>query len=472
MEIVHCDVCVIGAGSAGLSVAAGAAQLGAKTILFERGAMGGDCLNYGCVPSKALLAAAGRAQAIRDAHTFGIEAGEAKVDFAKVMAHVQDVIAQIAPHDSVERFEGFGVRVIKADAKFTGPRQVSSGDVCVNAKRIVIAAGSEAAVPPIPGLDETPFLTNETIFSLTEQPRHLLIVGGGPIGMEMAQAFVRLGSAVTVLEAATILPKDEPGMVDSLRQILKAEGVTIRENAKVTRISRAGDAVAISLDGEAAPITGSHVLIAAGRKPRLEGLGLDTANIATNKKGVVVDARLRTSTKHVYAIGDIAGGPQFTHVAGYHGGLFIRNALFRLPAKVDYRTLPWVTYTEPELAHIGMTEADARRQYGDDIQIIAQDIAKNDRAQAQRETAGRIRIITRRGKQILGVSILGANAGELISLWSLAMTKKMKPSVLLGLMLPYPTVGEISKTAISNYFAPKLFSKWPRLVVRLLLRLG
>lgn len=472
METVHCDVCVIGAGSAGLSVAAGAAQLGAKTILFERGAMGGDCLNYGCVPSKALLAAAGRAQAIREAHIFGIEASEPKVDFAKLMTHVRGVIAQIAPHDSVERFEGLGVRVIKADAKFTGPGQVSGGDVCVKAKRIVIAAGSQAAVPPIPGLDTVPYLTNETIFSLTQQPRHLLIVGGGPIGIEMAQAFVRLGSAVTVLEAATLLPKDEPSMVDELRQTLRQEGVTIRENAKVTRIVPAGEAIAISVEGEAAPITGSHVLIAAGRKPRIDGLNLDAANIATNKKGVVVDSRLRTTAKHVYAIGDIAGGPQFTHVAGYHGGLTIRNALFRLPAKVDYRTLPWVTYTEPELAHIGMTEADARKQYGDAVHIIAQDIAKNDRAQAQRATAGRIRIITRRGKQILGVSILGEHAGELIALWSLAMNQNLKASALLGLMLPYPTVSEISKTAISAYYAPKLFSKWPRLAVRLLLKLG
>jgi pyruvate/2-oxoglutarate dehydrogenase complex dihydrolipoamide dehydrogenase (E3) component len=467
-----CDICIIGAGSAGLSVASGAAQLGTRVVLFERGEMGGDCLNYGCVPSKALLAAAHRAQNVRTAGYFGVHAPEPEIDFSAVMHHVRNVIAAIAPHDSVERFESLGVRVIRAAARFTGRREVSGGGVRVTARRIVIAAGSAAALPPIPGLTEVGALTNETIFSLTQRPDHLLIIGGGPIGMEMAQAFRRLGSAVTILEGTQLLQKDEPELVDTLRRQLQAEGVTIREGIKIGSVARISGGVSVTLGEAGEQIEGSHLLVAAGRKPRLNGLDLDCAGVTYTPKGITVDAGLRTSNRHIYAIGDVNGGPQFTHSAGYQAGLVIRSGLFRLPAKVDYRALPWVTYCDPELAHVGLTEAEARRRFGPDVRIATADFTANDRAQAERQTSGGIKLILRRNGAILGVSILGSQAGELISLWSLAMSKKLKLSAVTRTILPYPTRGEISKAAASAFYSPKLFSSWPRQIVRLLLKLG
>ncbi|MDE2014709.1 MAG: FAD-dependent oxidoreductase [Alphaproteobacteria bacterium] len=471
-KVLHCDLCVIGAGSAGLSVAAGAAQLGASTILFERAKMGGDCLNYGCVPSKALLAAAHAAYAAREAGRFGIRCPEPEVNFAAVMAHVHSVIATIAPHDSVERFEGLGVRVIKADARFTGPREVSGGDVRVRARRIVIAAGSTAAMPSIPGLEAVSPFTNETIFSLTERPDHLLIIGGGPIGVEMAQAFRRLGSRVTLLQRTRLLNKDEPELVDSLRRQLIAEGVIVHEGIDIERAAREQCGITLTLSGGADPITGSHLLVAAGRRPRLQGLELEKAGVAFTDGGITVDARLRTSNPHIYAIGDIAGGPQFTHVAGYHAGIVIRNALFRLPAKTDYSALPWVTYSDPELAHVGLTESEARRRFGDDVQVTHTEFSANDRAQAERDSSGGIKVVTRANGVILGASILGHGAGELLPLWGLAITRKLKLSAMTAVIFPYPTRSELSKSTASAFYTPRLFSRWPRLIVRLLALLG
>ncbi|MDE3114979.1 MAG: FAD-dependent oxidoreductase, partial [Pseudomonadota bacterium] len=280
------DICVIGAGSAGLSVAAGAAQLGARTILFERAEMGGDCLNYGCVPSKALLAAAHAAHDIRKAKRFGIRCPEPEIDFATVMAHVKNVIAAIAPHDSVERFEGLGVRVVKAEARFAGPREVSGGGVQVRARRIVIAAGSTAVIPAIPGIDTVAPLTNETIFSLTTLPEHLVIIGGGPIGVEMAQGFRRLGSRVTVLEARRILERDEPEFSGTLRRQLSAEGIVLREGARIDSVAKIASGIALTLSGGAEQLTGTHLLVAAGRRPRLEGLDLEKAGVAYTAKGI------------------------------------------------------------------------------------------------------------------------------------------------------------------------------------------
>lgn len=471
-ETVTCDICVIGAGSAGLSVAAGAAQLGARTVLFEKSEMGGDCLNTGCVPSKALLAAAHHAHVMRTGGPFGIQPCDPVIDFAGVMDHVRNVIAAIAPHDSVARFEGLGVRVVRAAARFTGPCEVSGGGVSVQARRIVIATGSQPSIPPIQGIDTVDVLTNESIFSLKQRPGHLLIVGGGPIGIEMAQAFRRLGSAVTVLEGATILQKDEPELVDALRQTLVDEGVSLREGVKISRIGRNGDGVSVYLNGIEEPVTGTHLLVAAGRRPGLEGLGLEQAGIAFTAKGVTVDTGLRTSNRKVYAIGDVSGGPQFTHIAGYQAGIVLRNALFRLPARTDYRALPWVTYCDPELAHIGLTEAEARKQFGDDVRIARADFRDNDRARAERAVTGGIKLVLRRNGTVLGVSILGSQAGELIGLWALAMSKKLKLSTITATILPYPTRGEISKAAASAFYSPKLFSIWPRRIVRLLLKLG
>ena len=363
------DLAVIGAGSAGLSVAAAAAQFGEKVVLFEKNEMGGDCLNFGCVPSKSLLAAAKAAQAQRNSAHFGVAAVSPKVDYAKVMDYVHSVIAHIAPFDSQERFEKMGVTVVRAPVRFTGTSSLEAEGKTYSARRIVIATGSRAGVPPIPGLQDVPYLTNETLFKNREWPKHLIIIGGGPIGMEMAQAHVRLGSKVTVLEAFQPLAKDDPEFTAIIIESLKSEGVDIRAQVSIAEIRKSKTGIDVFLkDGEV--ITGSHLLVAAGRVPNVEGLKLEDSGIAYTKRGITVDEGLRTTNRAVYAAGDVAGGLQFTHVAGYHAGLIIRNALFRLPVKNRTDIIPWVTYTDPELAHVGLGEVEARNLYGDSIKVL------------------------------------------------------------------------------------------------------
>jgi pyruvate/2-oxoglutarate dehydrogenase complex dihydrolipoamide dehydrogenase (E3) component len=358
------DMCVIGAGAAGLTVAAVAAQLGARTALIERGHMGGECLNTGCVPSKALLAAAKAAHAARSFSRFGITCGEPNVDFAAVGRHVHGVIAAIAPHDSAERFEGLGVEVIRAEARFIGPRLIAAGNRTIRPRRVVVATGSEPAIPPIPGIETVASFTNETIFDNDSLPEHLLIVGAGPVGIELAQAHRRLGAKVTVIEAAKPMPHDDPELVRALLDRLAEEGVGLHEETEIKSVEPTPSGIALTVEqqGRLARVEGTHLLVAAGRKPRVETLDLGRAGIQYGPQGIVVDRRLRTSVRGVYAIGDVTGGPRFTHVAAYQAGIAIRNALFRLPAAVDYASLPWVTYTDPELAQIGATEAAARRR--------------------------------------------------------------------------------------------------------------
>src|SRR5690242_3214265 len=446
-----------------------------RTVLIERGKMGGDCLNYGCVPSKALLAAAKRVKQARLDGAFGLSGAPPAVDFPAVMRHVHEVIAAIAPNDSVERFEGMGVRVIRAGARFTGPREVTAGDAVVSARRIVIATGSSPALPPIPGLADVPFLTNETVFDNTVLPEHLIVIGAGPIGLEMAQAHRLLGARVTVLEAARVLAKDDPELVELLVQRLTADGIAIEAGVKIRRIERAGARIAAVIEDGAGErrIEGSHLLVAAGRRANLAGLDLDKAGIKTDGRGaLVVDQRLRTSNRRVYAAGDAAGGPQFTHVAGYHAGIIIRNALFRLPAKVDYRALPWVTYTDPELAQTGMTEAQAMAAHPGDVTVLRWPFHENDRAQAERETHGLVKVLARRNGRVLGASMIGAHAGELIQPWGVAINGGVKLSTMAGFIAPYPTLAEVNKRAAGSFFTPKLFSERTRRLVRLLARFG
>jgi len=463
------DICVIGAGSAGLSVAAGAAQLGAETVLIEAGKMGGDCLNYGCVPSKALLAAAHAAAAQRHADRFGVQAGEPAIDFRAVHDHIHGVIAAIAPHDSEERFSGLGVRVLRAQARFTGPREVIAVESRIRARRFVIATGSVPLVRPLPGLERAPYLTNETIFDLTERPRHLLVVGGGPIGVELAQAFRRLGAAVSVVELATLLPKDDPELTQIVRQRLLEEGVALHEHSRVTAVESTADGVAVltESDGNKTRIDGSHLLIAAGRRANIAGLELAAAGIAYTPTGITVDSHLRTSNRRVYAIGDAVGGLQFTHLAGYHAGIVIRHALFRLPARVNIGLVPWVTYCDPELAQIGLTETAARAA-GHDVRVLRWPFAEDDRAQTERATAGLVKaVVTPRGR-ILGAAIVGRHAGELIQTWQLAMANGLKIGALATLVAPYPTLGEASKRAAGSFYTPQLFSKRTQRLVRFL----
>lgn len=460
------DICVIGGGSAGLSVAAGAAQMGARVVLVEKGEMGGDCLNTGCVPSKALIAAAHAAHAGRAASVFGVDYPEPKVDFARVHAHIHGTIGKIAPHDSVERFEGLGVRVIKEHARFVSDREIEAGGNRLTARRFVVATGSRASAPPIPGLSDVPYMTNESVFDMTELPARLAVIGGGPIGIEMAQAFARLGSEVTVLERFMILPKDEPEAVAVVRKALIGEGVQLYENVEIAGVAKDGGGITISgrHEGAAVNLSVSHVLVAAGRTPNTAGLGLEKAGIEYGPRGITVDARMRTSNKRIHAIGDVAGGPQFTHVAGYHAGIVIRNALFGLPAKVDYRALPWVTYTDPELAHVGLTEAQAR-EAGGEVRTLSESFAHNDRALAEARNEGLIKVVIDGKGRLLGATIVGPHAGEMIGFWALAINQKVKLSALAGLILPYPTLSEISKRAVGGYFTPTIYgSRVKRLV--------
>jgi pyruvate/2-oxoglutarate dehydrogenase complex dihydrolipoamide dehydrogenase (E3) component len=467
------DLCVIGAGSGGLSVAAGAVQMGASVVLVEGAEMGGDCLNFGCVPSKSLIAAARAAHAHRASAPFGVAADEPRVDYAAAMDHVHRVIAEIAPHDSQERFERLGVTVIRDWARFVGPRAVIAGDRRVEARRFVIATGSSPAVPAIPGLDETFFLTNETLWNNHVLPSRLLVIGGGPIGLEMAQAHRRLGSEVVVLEAAKVLGKDDPETAAIVLARLRAEGVELREGARIVGArDREGGGAVLTLEG-GEMIEGSHLLVATGRRPNIDALDLEAGGITHEAKGVTVDRGLRSvSNRRVYAVGDVAGGLQFTHVAGYHAGLVIRSALFRLPARNDPGIVPWVTYTDPELAQAGLTEAQARKRHRH-VEVAHFPFAENDRARAELRTEGLVKAVIGRRGRILGASIVGAHAGELIQPWALALSARLKIGAMAGHVAAYPTLGEVSKRAAGAYFAPRLFgSRTVRSAVRLLARLG
>jgi len=455
MANLKTDLLVIGAGSGGLSVAAGAVQMGADVILLEGGEMGGDCLNYGCVPSKALIASGKAAHAQTTAAKFGVANVDPKADYAAAKDHVADVIAQIAPVDSQERFEDLGVKVIRAYGEFISATDVRAGEDVITARRIVIATGSSPFVPPVPGLDTVPFETNESLFELRDKPGHLLIVGGGPIGMEMAQAHRRLGCEVTVIEGAKALGKDDPELAAIVLESLRDEGIEIAEDAMAKEVC--GKAGAIEIEAEDGRVfKGTHLLMAVGRKPNTERLNLDAAGIETTRGGIKVDAGLRTTNRSVYAIGDVAGGLQFTHVAGYHAGLVIRSALFGLPAKQSTDHIPWATYTQPELAQVGLTEAEARKAHGDKLEVARFDYSHNDRAIAERKTTGLIKVMVVKGRPV-GASIAGYQAGELINLWALVIANRLKMKHVANMVAPYPTIGEINKRAAGAYFSPKLF---------------
>ena len=467
------DLAIIGAGAAGLSVAAGAAQLGASVALIERGVMGGDCLNTGCVPSKALLAASHAARTVRQAARLGVIVNEPGVndpviDWDRLRSHVHGVIAEIAPVDSEARFAGLGVTVLRGEARFLDPATISVDGRAITARRFVIAAGSRASVPPIAGLDRVPYWTNDSLFDLSEKPDHLLILGGGPIGLEMADAFSGLGCLVTVAQSGRIAPKEDPELAAGLRQALVARGVTLLEGAKV--IGAAPGPALLLADGTR--VEGSHLLVAVGRTPNLGALNLVAGNIQAGPRGIATDRGLRSvSNKSVFAVGDIADpadiGPRaFTHVGSYHAGIIIRRLLFRLPARIDYAALPRVTYTDPELAQTGLTESEAVAA-GLKVQVLRAPLADNDRAIAERDTAGLVKLVVS-GNRVVGAGILAPHAGEMISQWTLAIAQRTKLSTLAGLIVPYPTRAEAAKRAVGSFFAPRLFSARTKALVRLL----
>lgn len=449
-------LCVIGAGAGGLSVAAGAAQLGVKTMLIERGQMGGDCLNTGCVPSKSLLAA-----------------GAQKMSWNEAQAHVRKTIADIEPHDSQERFEGLGVEVIRDSARFIDRKTIEVGGEKIRAKRFVIATGGRPFIPEIPGLESVDYVTNETLFNLKHRPEHLLIIGGGPVAMEMAQAHKRLGAKVTVVEKLDLLGKDDPDARKVVIEALQNEGVTLYDYADITLVEKEGNGIALHFTrgGHNHSVTGSHLLIAAGRVPNVEDLNLAAANVETTSQGIDVDRRLRTTNKRIYAIGDVTGGYLFTHIAGYDAGIVIRNALFKLPAKASYGAAPWVTYTDPELAHVGLREDEARSRYGE-IRVLKSEFADNDRARCEGRTTGFAKVLVHKSGRVLGATIVGPHAGELIQIWILALNKGLKIRDLTGYIAPYPTYGEITKRIAGDYYKDSLFSPRTRGLVKVLSYFG
>ncbi|RIA47700.1 dihydrolipoyl dehydrogenase family protein [Dichotomicrobium thermohalophilum] len=467
------DLCVIGAGSGGLSVAAAAAQFGVDVVLIERDKMGGDCLNYGCVPSKSLIAAARRAHTMRASGPFGIKPLEPAVEFDRVHDHIHEVIAAIEPNDSVERFTGLGVNVIKGEARFRDKETVIADGREIKARRFVIATGSSPALPPIPGIERVPYFTNETIFDNKQRIEKLIVVGGGPIGMELAHAFRRLGTEVAVLEAFTPLAKEDPELAEVVLRQMESEGVEIISDARVERFEPFGDRVQVlfARGGQSYSIDGSHLLLATGRRPNIEKLNLDNAAVRHDRTGIKVDKGLRTSNRRVYAIGDVTGGLQFTHVANYHASVVIKNALFRLPAKVNEEILPRVTFTDPELAQVGLTEEEARKKYRK-VHVYRWPYSDNDRAQAERATDGFLKVITTRRGRVIGASMVGEQAGELIQMWSLAMHKNMKIGALASIVSPYPTLAEINKRAAINFYTPSLTNPMIRRVIGLLRKLG
>lgn len=462
------DLIVVGAGAGGLTAAGGCARLGLRVALIERGAMGGDCLNVGCVPSKALIAAAAQAHSLRSGARLGIGAVEPIVDFSAVRAHVQLAIATIAPVDSAEHMAALGCEVIAGDAVLTGRKTVAVGSRVLSAPRIVLAVGSRPLIPAIAGIATVPFLTNETVFALEELPTHLLIIGNGPIGVELAQAFRRLGALVTVVGPGPAMPKDDPEAVAVAITSLAADGVVFVAD-EVSAAQREGSGVKLTLSS-GAQLSGSHLLIAAGRSFDFAGLGLDAAGVCHDNAGIGVDSRRRTSNPHIYAIGDCRPGPHFTHVSGYEGSNIVLEVGLGLPAKADYAALPWVTYVDPEVAQAGLTEAAARKRHGDKISIWREDFVDNDRAIAEGDTRGFVKLV-RHGRRLVGATIVGAGAGDLILPAAMMVAGKSSLFGLASLIVPYPNRSEhLKKAAFASQDAlvfNRLTRGWARLLARL-----
>jgi pyruvate/2-oxoglutarate dehydrogenase complex dihydrolipoamide dehydrogenase (E3) component len=458
------DIGVIGGGSAGLTVTAGAAQFGAKTLLVEKEAkLGGDCLHFGCVPSKTLIRTAHIYHFMKTAKSFGLPQVEMPpVDFRDVSKRIQSVIDTIQKHDSEERFCSLGAKVTFGQPRFADEHTIKLNGHTYSAKNWVIASGSSAAVPPIDGLEKTPFITNREIFSLNRLPKSMVILGAGPIAIEMAQAFARLGSQVTVVQRShQILSREDKDMADSVMDVLRAEGVIFHLNASVIRVDDRGSEREVRIENRASvkqSLRAETILVAMGRQPNLDGLSLEDIGVESDGRGLRVDRRLRTNQRHIYAAGDVTGAHLFTHAAGYEGGIVISNAIFHLPRKVDYTFLPWCTYTDPELASIGMNEKRAA-EAGIDYSVWTEAFEDNDRSVAEGEKVGKIKMILDEKERPLGVQILGPQAGELLNEWVAVINGKVKLSTLASAVHPYPTLGEINKRVAGTYFSPKIFSE-------------
>ncbi|MCJ7686250.1 MAG: FAD-dependent oxidoreductase [Desulfobacteraceae bacterium] len=457
------DIGILGGGAAGLTVASGAAQLGAKALLVEKEKeLGGDCLHFGCVPSKTLIRTAHVYHLMKTAKDFGLpEMTVPPVDFKEVAARIRSVISTIQEHDSEERFCSLGARVEFGDPAFIDDHSIRLNGDTYSAKNWVIATGSSPGIPPVEGLDKTPFITNKEIFSLEHLPSSMIILGAGPIATEMAQAFSRLGSKVSVVQrSGQILSKEDKDLADEVMGVLSSEGVEFYLNSTIIRaLERCGEREVLIKDGDGREISlrAEKILVALGRNPNVADLGLEHIGVELDKKGVKVDNRLRTNIKHIYAAGDVTGAYQFTHAAGYEAGIVISNAIFHLPRKVDYTLLPWCTYTDPELASIGMNEK-ASIAAGMEYSVWTEAFKDNDRSLAEGEKIGKIKMILDKDEKPLGVQILGPHAGELLNEWVAVLNGKVKLSSLASAVHPYPTLGEINKRVAGTYFSPKIFS--------------
>lgn len=472
MNRLSFDICIIGAGSGGLSVAAAAARLGRKVVIVERARMGGDCLNYGCIPSKSLLATARRAHIIRSSAPFGVDAGEPRVDFPRVMACVKESIAKVALRDSVERFEKLGCKIIHGAAQFATPSTVRVGDDSISARRFVIATGSSPAGLAVPGAEEVPFLTNQTIFDLDRLPPHLIIVGGGIEGLEMAQAFRRLGSRVTVIEASDPLRREDKDLSTIVVGRLREEGVVIMDHCPVVELRRTEKGILAVLGPRHQTVEGTHVLFAVGRKPNLEDLNLAAAGIAFSQKGIEVDATMRTVNPKVYALGDVvAANMPFTHAATYQASVVVKNTLFRMPAQAHYRQIPRVTYTDPELAWVGLSAEEAETM-GLGPRLLRAQFRDNDRAVTEGRTEGLVKVVLDRHSRVVGAGIVGLSAGELILPWVEMVKGRRKIRAMAEIVAPYPTLSDASRQAAVANFAAIASRTWVRRVLDMVAALG
>lgn len=465
------NLVVIGGGTAGLVSAVGAAGLGAKVALVEKNFLGGDCLNVGCVPSKAIIHAARKAAGVRDMADFGVNVPEgATVDFGKVMERMRRLRADISPHDSAKRFAELGVDIFLGAAKFTGPDSVEVGGQTLRFTKAVIATGARAAAPPIPGLKDVPYLTNETLFSLTELPKRLGIIGAGPIGCEMAQCFARLGSEVFLVEAEHgILPREDPDASSIVREQMARDGVKLLCCGKELKLAKDPNGVRLQVEshGKDYDVLVDQLLVAVGRAPNVEGLGLETVGVEFNKKGVKVNDRLQTANPRIYACGDICSPYQFTHAADFMARIVIQNALFKGRAKMSSLIMPWATYTSPEIAHVGLYEKDAKEK-GIEVDTYTQELAEVDRAILDSETEGFVRVHVRKGTdEIVGATVVAAHAGDLISELTLAMKAKAGLKTISATIHPYPTqadairkVGDLYNRTRLTPFVKKLMGKW------------
>jgi len=457
------DLGVLGGGAAGLTITAGAAQLGAKTLLIEKEpALGGDCLHYGCVPSKTLIRTARAYHDIKHAVKFGLPQVDIQpVDFKQVAKRIRSVISVIQKHDSVERFCSLGARVEFGQAEFIDEHSIRLNGKSYSAKTWAIATGSSPAAPPFEGIGSVSYLTNKDIFSMDTLPGSMIILGGGPIAIEMAQAFNRLGTRVSVIQrSGQILSKEDKDMADTIMDKLSSEGVFFALGSTIVKIAENTDGKEVTFKnnaGEIRTLTADALLVAMGRAPNVDGLGLDKIGVIFTNKGIEVDSRLRTNHKHIYAAGDITGKYQFTHAAGYEGGIVISNAIFHLPRKTDYTFLPWCTYTSPELASIGLNEKGAATA-GIKYSTWIEEFKNNDRSLAEGEETGKLKMLLDEKEKPIGVQILGPHGGDLLGEWVAVFNGKVKLSTLAGAVHPYPTFGEINKRVAGTFLSGKIFS--------------